>query len=276
MVNQQKKPQPQQCEHTLQRGPNAGCRCATKTSFVNALGLRLCSKHKAAAPQATQHTPLDLAALPGDALTGIMDHGLDPKARRLLAQTCMAHRTALEPCRVLDMGLVVLASWARPNPRRLTGVGFEGLWSSEKLVIKERLLEDCHGVALAEVLRRNTRLVWLELNGCTQTSSFVTHLAGALVTNTTLRDLRITGRTPTKSQGSFITPRWALRKSRLMNDKLMILAKSLEANTGLVTVDLSNNLITWSRTALETALKVNQTLKKIWLCREYNEFIRKD
>ena len=53
MVNQQKKPQPQQCDHTLKRGPNVGCRCTTKTSFVNAMGLRLCSKHKAAAPPTT-------------------------------------------------------------------------------------------------------------------------------------------------------------------------------------------------------------------------------
>ena len=147
MVNQQNKQQP--CDHTLQRGPNAGCRCATYTSFVNAQGRRLCSKHKAAAPPATQQTPqqrenarltyvrrlmqarvkaraamtiqatyrdrrerlrrgppMDLAALPGDALSHILDYGLDPAARRRIAQTCVAHRAAVEPCRVLDLGLM--------------------------------------------------------------------------------------------------------------------------------------------------------------------------
>ena len=52
MANQQNKQQ--QCEHTLQRGPNAGCRCATYTSFVNAQGRRLCSKHSA---RETKTTP---------------------------------------------------------------------------------------------------------------------------------------------------------------------------------------------------------------------------
>ena len=272
MVNQQKKPQ--HCTHILTRGPNAGCQCTTKTSFVNALGRRLCSKHKAAAPPAThvwaamtiqdtyrdrrerlRGSPLDLAALPRDALYHILDHGLDPKARRRLAQTCVAHRAAVEPCRVLDLGMVLLAWKARGCSFARTtgfgGVGFEGLWSSEKLVIKDRHLEDCQGVALAEVLRRNTRLVCLELDGCTHTSSFMTHLAGALVTNTSLRDLRI-------------------RECGLRDAKAMILCKGLESNTGLMTVDLSKNFISClDETALETALKVNQTLESIRLERHF-------
>ena len=259
MVNQQKTQQ--QCDHTLQRGPNVGCRCTTKTSFVNAMGRRLCSKHKAAAPPTThvwaaitiQDTyrdrrerlrrvpPLDLAALPGDALTHIIDHCLDPKARRRLAQTCVAHRSALEPCLVLDHGLVLLASQTRFNSfartSRFGGVGISGLWSSDTLTMTHRYLGNHQGVALAEVLRWNTRLASLVLSGCELTSAFVTHLAGALVTNTTLRVLHI-------------------EHCELQDAKAMTLAKGLDSNTGLVTVDLSSNYMNCEgEMALAAALK---------------------